>query len=62
MKDSVGKPLVRADGRAKVTGQARYSAEVQVAGVAYAVMVTSRSARGRVASFDTASAEREPIN
>ena len=49
MKDSVGKPLVRADGRAKVTGQARYSAEVQVAGVAYAVLVTSRSARGRVA-------------
>jgi len=60
MKTSVGKPLVRADGRAKVTGQARYSAEVQVAGVAYAVMVTSRSARGRVASIDTAAAEREP--
>jgi xanthine dehydrogenase YagR molybdenum-binding subunit len=60
MKDSVGKPLVRADGRAKVTGQARYSAEVQVAGVAYAVLVTSRSARGRVASIDTAAAEREP--
>ncbi len=60
MKDSVGKPLVRADGRAKVTGQARYSAEVQVAGVAYAVLVTSRSARGRIASIDTAAAEREP--
>jgi xanthine dehydrogenase YagR molybdenum-binding subunit len=60
MKTSVGKPLVRADGRAKVTGQARYSAEVQVAGVTYAVVVTSRSARGRLVSIDTAAAEREP--
>jgi xanthine dehydrogenase YagR molybdenum-binding subunit len=60
MKTSVGEPLVRADGRAKVTGQARYSAEVQVAGVAHAVVVTSRCARGRLVSIDTAAAEWEP--
>jgi xanthine dehydrogenase YagR molybdenum-binding subunit len=60
MNTWVGRPLVRADGRAKVTGEAKYSAEVQVAGVTYAMVVTSRSARGRVVSIDTAAAEREP--
>ena len=57
---SVGEPLVRADGRAKVTGQARYSAEVQVSGIAYAVMVTSGVAKGRVAEIDASAAEKEP--
>ena len=57
---SVGEPLVRADGRAKVTGQARYSAEVQVSGIAHAVMVTSGVAKGRVAEIDASAAEKEP--
>jgi xanthine dehydrogenase YagR molybdenum-binding subunit len=57
---SVGQPLVRADGRAKVTGQARYSADVPVSGVLYAVIVTSTIARGRVAAIDASAAEREP--
>lgn len=60
MKRVTGQPLPRADGRAKVTGSARYSAEVQVAGVAYAVLVTSACARGRILEIETNEAEREP--
>ena len=59
MKSSVtGQPLQRVDGRAKVTGAARYSAEVQIAGVAYGVLVTSACARGRILSIETNDAER----
>jgi xanthine dehydrogenase YagR molybdenum-binding subunit len=54
----VGKPMPRADGRAKVTGSARYSHEMAPA--AHAVLVTTRSARGRAAGFETLAAEAEP--
>jgi xanthine dehydrogenase YagR molybdenum-binding subunit len=56
----VGRPLVRRDGRAKVTGAARYSAEIPVSGIAYGVLVTSAVARGRIESIDSSEAEREP--
>ena len=46
---SVGAPINRVDGRLKVTGGARYSAEMPVANVAHAVMVTSTIARGSIA-------------
>ncbi|HEY0779413.1 MAG TPA: molybdopterin cofactor-binding domain-containing protein, partial [Gemmatirosa sp.] len=55
---SIGAPIDRVDGHLKVTGGARYSAEMPVENVAYAVMVTSTIARGRVRSADTAAAER----
>ncbi|HWE24898.1 MAG TPA: xanthine dehydrogenase family protein molybdopterin-binding subunit [Myxococcales bacterium] len=55
----VGKPTVRADGRAKVTGQARYSYEVQIPGVVYGVLVTSGVARGRIVDIDDEAARRE---
>jgi xanthine dehydrogenase YagR molybdenum-binding subunit len=54
----IGAPLDRVDGRLKITGRARYSAEFPVAGVAYAVMVTSTVAKGRIASIDTGDALR----
>jgi xanthine dehydrogenase YagR molybdenum-binding subunit len=57
---AVGKPLVRREARAKVTGGARYTYEVPVAGVVYGVMITSRCAKGRVASMDTSAAEKHP--
>ena len=60
MSSEIGKPYVRADGRAKVTGTARYSYEWPVAGVAYGVLVTSPVAKGRIAVIDTAAAEKEP--
>ena len=56
---SIGQPLVRADGRAKVTGAARYSYEVSMPGAAYAVLITSGIARGRIVAMDTSAAERE---
>jgi xanthine dehydrogenase YagR molybdenum-binding subunit len=57
---AVGKGIPRRDGRAKVTGAARYSYEVPVAGVVYGVLVTSRCAKGRVASIDTSRATSHP--
>jgi xanthine dehydrogenase YagR molybdenum-binding subunit len=55
---SIGAGLNRVDGRLKVTGGARYSAEMPVANVAHAVIVGSTAATGRIASIDTAAAER----
>ncbi|MGE5049137.1 MAG: xanthine dehydrogenase family protein molybdopterin-binding subunit [Deltaproteobacteria bacterium] len=60
MSQDIGKPYVRADGRAKVTGEARYSYEWPVAGVAYGVLVTSDVARGRIVSIDADAAAAEP--
>jgi xanthine dehydrogenase YagR molybdenum-binding subunit len=56
----VGQPMDRVDGRLKVTGGARYSAEMPVAGVHHAVIVQSTVANGRIRSIDTAQAERMP--
>jgi len=57
---SVGAPLNRVDGRLKVTGGAKYAAEFALPNVAYAVIVTSTIAKGRVERIDTAAAERAP--
>lgn len=59
MKD-IGDPIDRVDGRAKVTGAARYAADVPVARVAHAVMIVSTVARGRVTAVDTSRAARAP--
>jgi len=48
------------DGRLKVTGGAKYAAEFALPNVAYAVIVTSTIAKGRVERIDTAAAERAP--
>ncbi|HET7785654.1 MAG TPA: xanthine dehydrogenase family protein molybdopterin-binding subunit [Myxococcales bacterium] len=60
MSQDVGKPYLRADGRAKVTGEARYSYEWPAAGVAHGVLVTSNVARGRIVGIDAAAAAAEP--
>ena len=54
---SVGQPLDRVDGRAKVTGGARYTTEHPLTNVAHAALVMSTIARGRIASVDTRPAE-----
>ena len=56
----IGTPVDRVDGRLKVTGAAKYSAEWPMRGTLYAVMVMSTVAKGRVVSIDTAAAERLP--
>jgi xanthine dehydrogenase YagR molybdenum-binding subunit len=57
---SVGTPMDRVDGRLKVTGGARYSAEFPTANVVHAVIVTSTVPVGRIASLDTRAAEAAP--
>ena len=58
---TVGQPLSRIDGRAKVTGAAKYSAEYnQVPGLVHAVLKTSDVALGRVTGIDASAAQREP--
>jgi xanthine dehydrogenase YagR molybdenum-binding subunit len=52
----IGKPTSRVDGRAKVTGQARYAAEHNVPNLAYGFVVCSEVARGRITRIDAADA------
>lgn len=56
----IGAPLNRVDGHQKVTGAATYSAEYQLPGITYAVLVGSTIAKGRITSLDTRAAERAP--
>ncbi|TWI94802.1 xanthine dehydrogenase YagR molybdenum-binding subunit [Mucilaginibacter frigoritolerans] len=52
--------LSRVDGRLKVTGKAKYSAEYDVKGVCYGVMVGSTITKGNIKSIETKTAERAP--
>jgi xanthine dehydrogenase YagR molybdenum-binding subunit len=54
----IGQPVSRVDGRQKVTGGAAYAAEFGVPGLAHGVVVRSTVANGRIASIDSAAAER----
>ena len=58
--DIIGAPVDRTDGRLKVTGGARYSAEINLPGLVYAALVTSTISDGAVAGMDTAAAEKAP--
>lgn len=58
--DKKSEPLNRVDGRAKVTGKAKYFAEFEVPGITFCVMVTSAITRGTVATINTKAAERAP--
>jgi xanthine dehydrogenase YagR molybdenum-binding subunit len=52
----IGKPTSRVDGRAKVTGQAKYAAEYNVPDLAYGVVISSAVARGKITRIDAAEA------
>lgn len=52
--------LSRIDGRLKVTGGARYSAEFTPAGMVYGVLVGSTITKGSIKSIDTKAAQRAP--
>ena len=56
----VGKPLDRVDGRDKVMGRAKYSAEYVLPGLTYGVLKTSDIAKGRIQHIDTSVALKEP--
>ena len=56
----VGAGVDRVDGPAKVTGEARYPADFGFEDLAYAVLVQSTIAAGRIRRIDTAPAEAAP--
>jgi xanthine dehydrogenase YagR molybdenum-binding subunit len=56
----IGAPMNRVDGHLKVTGAAKYSAEYELPGLVYAVLVGSTIAKGRLTSIDAKAAERAP--
>lgn len=54
----IGTPTSRVDGRAKVTGAAKYAAEFNQPGQAYGSVVASTIAKGRIVRLDTSDALR----
>jgi xanthine dehydrogenase YagR molybdenum-binding subunit len=54
----IGTPTSRVDGRAKVTGEAKYAGEFNASGLAYGTVIESTIPRGRVARIDTSEALR----
>ena len=60
MTSAIGQPVARIDGRAKVTGQAKYGMDAAVPGAVHAHLVTSTVARGQVLGIYAAEAERAP--
>ena len=60
VRGAVGQPLSRLDGPLKVTGSARFTAEVPLDRLTHAALVCSTIAKGRIAGIDSAEAERAP--
>src|SRR3981189_1941266 len=59
-KENMGKPEPRIDGRLKVTGEARYGSDFPVANPAYAFLITSAIARGRIEAMELSEAKAVP--
>ena len=57
---SVGKSLPRVDAADKVTGRAKYTADLLFENVLYGKILTSPIAHGRILSIDTSQAEKLP--
>ncbi|NJP96807.1 xanthine dehydrogenase family protein molybdopterin-binding subunit [Nonomuraea sp. FMUSA5-5] len=60
MSGLVGQGVARVDGRAKVTGAARYAADQEVPGALHGFLVMSTIARGEVVEIDTRAALAHP--
>src|SRR5437016_2492853 len=58
MTSYIGTPTSRVDGRAKVTGEARYAGEFNVPGLAHGYAIESTIPKGRIARIDTNEALR----
>lgn len=56
----IGKPTKRIDGKLKVTGGAKYSADIRLPGMLYACLFVSPVPAGSVNSIDTSAAEKMP--
>jgi xanthine dehydrogenase YagR molybdenum-binding subunit len=59
-KANMGQPMPRYDARLKVTGVARYPSDVPVSNPAFAFLVTSAIAKGRIETLDLAQARAVP--
>src|SRR5256885_8181733 len=57
---NMGKPEPRIEGRLKVTGAARYPSDLAVDNLAYASLVVSAIAKGRITRLDLAKARAVP--
>ena len=57
---SIGQPLTRREGLAKVTGAARFAADNRPEGMLHAALAVASIARGRVAHLDVAAAKAHP--
>jgi xanthine dehydrogenase YagR molybdenum-binding subunit len=58
MSAAIGQPIDRVDGRRKVTGSGRYTAEVALPRMTYAILVGALVPSGRISAIDASEAER----
>ncbi len=56
----VGQSVERYDGKAKATGRARYTSDVQLPGMLYAKFVNASVPHAKILSIDTSAAEKYP--
>jgi xanthine dehydrogenase YagR molybdenum-binding subunit len=56
----IGKPTPRIDGRLKVTGAAKYTADINLPGMLHARMITAPHPSAKIISIDTSAAEKHP--
>ena len=56
----LGKPIPRVDARAKVTGQAKYAADIELPDMLWCQVKRSHYAHARILNIDTSKAERLP--
>ncbi|WP_026678159.1 xanthine dehydrogenase family protein molybdopterin-binding subunit [Fictibacillus gelatini] len=56
--ESIGRSVIRKDAVAKVTGAAKYTADLKTVGSLYAKLVTSPYGHARILSIDTSAAEK----
>ena len=55
-----GKPTLRTDARAKVTGEAKFSGDIRIPGMLYAAIVRPPAHGAKLKSADTSAAEKVP--
>ena len=59
-KQNMGQPVPRLDARLKVTGRARYASDLPVVNAAFAFLVTSPIARGKITLIESGQAKTIP--
>ncbi len=60
MNKVIGKPINRVDGKLKVTGSARYTADIPIENLTYGVLIESTIAKGKITKLETTIAETAP--